>query len=364
MRTSLALSFLLVALLAGCSGDDAAPAPAPEPTAAPTPDAPAPTCPVTGVVSHHHEDDHPLAGVRVTGRASEEVDGSLRRGVAEQSTTTDAAGAFTLELPCGSMVLLEVEGWVWPVHPADLVAEPAAAPLDVVVMPARRVRLWIAGDPGEPVEGARFVPAGGGPAQDIPFEGLELEGLPYGQVAGTIEADGRPPRTWRVSRSDTLAEVGPMVFEATVHMGDEAPLWIELPSREVREVAGAWCVVDGARGERCKLRDGGFQCPCVEQRVALAAERWDVGIVRDVVQRDLAFEALPEAVEQCLVVGDAERVRVHPDGVDDVTLLGKRGPADRFCLKLPAGQPVRVVPDGEEQGLRHVPDAPGDVLLR
>ena len=191
-----------------------------------------------------------------------------------------------------------------------------------------------------------------------------LEGIPYGRVAGTIEARGRAPRTWRLSRSDTLHEIGPMVFEATVEMGDGAPLWVELPARELREVLGAWCVQDGARAERCKLRDGGYQCPCGEQRVAVAADRWDVGIAREVAGRDLELEALPEAVEQCLTVSGADQVRVHPADVDDVALLGKRGPGDRFCLRLPLGEPVIVLPEGESAGIPHRAEAAGDVTLR
>lgn len=348
----------------------ACPAP-PEPAVAPA-QTPSPAgsdapeirrCPVRGTVQHHEHG--PLEGVLVSGSASEAVTESHLREVDSHGARTDENGRFDLRLKCGAVVRLEFEGWIWASHPAELIAEARPAPLEITLLPERTVRLWVAGDPGEPVQNARFLPADGGPAVPVPFEGLHLEGIPYGRVAGTIEVDGRPARTWRLSRSDTLDEIGPMVFEATVHMGDGAPLWIELAAREVREVVGAWCVQEGVRGQRCKLRDGGFHCPCVEQRVAVATERWDVGVVRDVSGGDVEFEALPEAVEQCLAVAGAERVRVHPAGVDDVALLGKRGPGERFCLRLPRGEAVTVVPEGEvAASIAHVAEQPGDVVLR
>ena len=351
---------LLLLVLPGCPGESG-------PTPDQAPPVPPPVelerCPVTGVLEHH--DGGPMAGISISASASEVVSENLARQVDLARATSAADGSFALDLVCGARVRLEFEGWIWAIHPEALIAEPAPAPLQIRLLPARTVRLWVAGDPGQPVQGARFVPRSGGPAVPVPFEGLHLEGIPYGQVAGTIEADGRAPRAWRLSRSDDLEEVGPMVFEATVHLGDSAPIWISVPDREAKEVVGAWCVQDGARGERCILRDGGWRCPCVDQRVAVAAERWDVGVVRDVEGHDVEFVALPEAVEQCLTVPGAQRLRVQPAGVDDVALLGKRGPAARACLRLPRSEPVEVFVDidgGRRFG--HVADEPGDVVLQ
>jgi hypothetical protein len=350
---------LLLALL-GCSGEPAPSSSSPLP--APSPVDPG-RCPVTGVLEHH--DGGPMGGIVVSASASEVVSDTLARRVGLAHTTSAADGSFSLELACGARVHLEFEGWTWAIHPAALIAEPAPAPLQIRLMSARTVRLWVAGDPGKPAQGARFVPKGGGPALPVPFEGLQLEGIPYGRVAGTIEAEGRPPRTWRLSRSDDLEEIGPMVFEATVHMGESAPLWVEVPEREAREIVGAWCVQDASRAERCILRDGGWHCPCDEQRVAVAAERWDVGVARDVVAHDLEFDALPEAVEQCLTVPGAQRLRVQPAGVNDVALLGKRGPGAGFCLRLPRGEAVDVFEDIDGgRTFRHTADEPGDVTLQ
>lgn len=356
MRVTRALSLLLLLAFAACS---APPEPPPDLSSV----TPPPRCPVLGVVQHH--DGGPMAGVTISGSASEEVDETRARQVDSGRTISAADGSFALELTCGARVRLEFDGWIWAIHPADLIAEPAPAPLEIRLLPAREVRLWVTDGAAQRLEGARLVPPGGGEGQPIPFEGLRLEGIPYGRVIGTIEADSQPSRTWRMNRSDELEEVGPMHFEATVRLGEDAPLWIEVPDLDADEIVGAWCVQDGQRGERCKLRDGGWHCPCSEQRVALAAQRWDVAVVRDVVGRDLEFEQLPAAVAQCLTVPGGERLRIHPAGVDDVALLGKRGPAEGFCLRLPRAEAVEVVVEGEpERRLLHRADQPGDVVLR
>jgi hypothetical protein len=363
--TLLALAlFALPALLLACSsGDPVRPGGhSPEEVEEETP--PLPVCVINGTVTS--EDGTPMGGIPVEGTASERTSETSWKGIAFEKTVTKENGRFGMvTLPCGTRISLEFDGWVWPVHPDLLKAEKEMPELEVRLVPARQVKLNVAGADGVTVKGT-FVRAGQEEALPIPLSGLLVEGISYGRVAGTVSAPGLGERVWRLNRSDELHEVGPGHFEAIVHLGPEAPLWVVVPGVQGTELSGIWCVADGVRAADCKLRDGGWHCPCgTGDLVGIAAKRWDVGIVRQVERKDLEIVDLPEPIEQCITVARADQVIIHPEGVEDTLLLGARGPADGLCMALPKGEKLLVVEEGEPPDVMpHVAEEPGDVALR
>jgi len=346
--------FVLLAVL-GCGGSEpsvpAAAAPAPEPTF----EAVA-TCDVPGVVTVAGV---PRAALEVGMRASAPSGERSFRGVAEASTATAPDGSFSVAAPCGTRIHLMFPGWIWANEPPEVTAEAAPGSLDVVLVPERSARIRVVDDAGEPVVAELRRP--GGEVVPIPATGADVVGLPYGGVAGTLVAPGLPERTWRMNRSDVLAEVEPRSFDATVRLGIDAPLWVTVP--DPRDVAGIWCLDGTARGAPCKLRDSSWFCECgALDRVGIATTLWEVGLARDVVGKDLVLEAWPNVVTQCLHVGDEGVANVRPAGVHDRLLLGTTGPASKLCLTLPEGEPLEVVQD--DRVIPHVATEAGDVDLR
>lgn len=347
MRTAILASVCLL----GCSSpsEPVAPVePAPEPAVAAD-------CAVSGVVKSS-------AGVVLSGRAvslqaSEARDERRWTAVYSTTATTDADGRFSANAPCGTRIQLRFEGWNWGNEPTQVLAEPSAPPLDVVLFSERKVRLLLTDIAGAPLVGT--LERVGGAPQVVPVEGLALDGVGYGQVAGTVAADGVPPRVWRLNRSDQLNEVEPQHFVATLRLGPEAPLWVHVP--EPRDVSGVWCIEDGRRGATCKLRESSWFCECgAADRVGVATKLWEVGLVRDVPAKDLQIEAWPEVVEQCIAAGDGTAT-LRPAGVDDRLLLGTSGPAGRLCVDLPKGEKLEVVVG--DRVVEHVPVEPGHVEL-
>lgn len=354
-----------LASVAACGPSPGSPAAEPiPPDPVPSP-VPAPSCRMDGRVTA--EGDAPLPGQAVRAFASEAVREGLWREVARAEVVAGPDGGFDLSLPCGALVRLEFPGWTWPMHPDDLLAEPAAAPLDVRLAPERIARLWVTDAEGKRVS-ATFARSGGGVAVPVPWEGLVVEGIPYGEVAGTLRAEGFLPRAWRLGRSDELHEVAPSRYEASVRLGAGAPFWVVVPPEEVVDVSGAWCLSGGLRGDPCRLRDGAWHCACDgSSGVAIASTRWDVGIVRSPRDGDVDFAALPGRVEQCLSAGSEGTLRIQPAGVQDVLLLGVRRHASRACLALPQGEPIDAILEsdvGLARSFRHVAIQPGDVVLR
>lgn len=340
--------FVLIALL-GCGASEPAPNGASTPAATP-----AAACSVTGVVTRG---DVPSA-VPVHMRASQPVGEREFRGVLEDQAVSGSDGTFSFGAPCGSRVQLRFDGWIWANEPPEVTAEPAPSPLSVVLVPERAAHLRLEDVAGNALTGelTRIT----GEVLAVPPEGVEVVGLSYGHIAGTITSAGHAPRTWRMNRSDEFAEVEPRHFEVTVRMGAEAPLWVWVP--DPRDVAGVWCIVDGARGDGCKLRDGAWYCACGGvDRVGIATKLWDVGLVREVEGKDLVVEAWPAPVKQCLIVGEGGTANIHPAGVPDRLLLGATGIASNLCVTLPKGEALEVDFGGET--LPHMPMSPGEVEL-
>ncbi len=342
----------LVTLLLGCGGPEPAPATPSEPVV----EAPSPECAVTGTVLQGMA---PRPGTRVDLRASEAVAEGQFRSIATAAGTTAEDGTFSLLAPCGSRVQLRFDGWIWANEPPSVTAEPAAAPLEIHLVPERHVHLKVTGAGGEAIEATLTRPDGS--TEAIGADGAEVEGVSYGKVTGTLSAPGHPSRTWRLHRSDSLHEVEPREYEATVSLAGDAPLWVSVP--DPRDVSGIWCLVEGARGDPCKLRDGAWICACGGvDRVGVATKLWDVGLARDVSDKDVEIAAWPDAVEQCLSLPGAEgTAAVAPAGVVDRLLLGKTGPAGKLCGAFPKGEPLEV--RAGDRVVPHTADAPGDVLL-
>jgi hypothetical protein len=290
--------------------------------------------------------------------ASEQTDERTFRGVAEGSVTTGPDGEFSLEAPCGSRLQLSFRGWIWAGEPPEVIAEPASGGLDITLIAERSARLSVVNGRGEAMTAELHRP--GGEVIPIPPAGVEIVGLPYGHVAGTIVAEGSPDRIWRMNRSDVLAEVQPRRFEATVRLDPQAPVWIHVP--DPRDVTGIWCVAEGARAAPCKLRDSAWYCECGGiDRVGIATTLWDVALVRDVVGKDLVVQEWPPAVTQCIHAADAGTADIRPAGVADRLLLGTTGIAANLCVTLPRGERLEVVVGDVIRP--HVPMQPGDIEL-
>ncbi len=298
------------------------------------------------------------AAVAIEMRASEPVGEREYRGVAEDTGSSTADGAFSFAAPCATRISLAFPGWIWANEPQEVTAEPEPSPLDVVLVPQRTAHLKIVDAAGAPLTG--LLTRTTGEVLPIPVDGVHIKGLPYGHVAGTITAEGQAPRTWRMNRSDELAEDHPREFEATVRLGAEAPLWVWVP--DPRDVAGVWCIADSKRADPCKLRDSAWFCECGGvDRVGIATRLWDVGLVRDVEGKDLVIESWPEPVKQCLTVGESGTANVRPAGVHDRLLLGTTGVASNLCVELPQGEALEVVLGDEV--IPHTPTSPGEVEL-
>ncbi len=171
--------FVLIALL-GCGTSEPAPEPTPEPVTPPALD-----CSVLGVVTVAMEP----AAVAIEMRASEPVGEREYRGVAEDTGSSTADGAFSFAAPCATRISLAFPGWIWANEPQEVTAEPEPSPLDVVLVPQRTAHLKIVDAAGAPLTG--LLTRTTGEVLPIPVDGVHIKGLPYGHVAGTITGSMR-----------------------------------------------------------------------------------------------------------------------------------------------------------------------------
>lgn len=317
---------LLLVLLLGCSSS----AP-PEPAA---PSAP-PTCTVTG----HTLDSAslPLGGLSIEGVASEAIDERRSLTVGRSAGTSGLDGAFSLELPCGADVTLDVAGWVWLNPPLDLRAGEGPA-VSMILGPKLRARLSVVDDTGRALP-AVYESSRDGSRRPIPFEGLQVVGMEPASPAATIHVDGFPPRPWTFERSDEVERHHAGEFEVTVVFGATQARWIEL-GKHHKDVRGAWCLTDQARGEQCKLEPSAIRCHCAGP-VAVAGP-WDVAWIVPLEGAETA-PTVPPLVERCLP-GD----RARPAGVDGGLVLEATFPPGS-CIHTLSGQRLEARVDGAWQ---------------
>ncbi len=196
MRTSW-LPILGSILLTACGGSTS---PEPTPVSAPTEaPAPEPQCAVAGTVLL--ADGTIAADFAVAGRGAVEKSERMWEAVSSAEGRTDGQGRFELPFGCGEKVSLRFGGWLWGNEPPEVWAEPGGGDLDVSLFPERDVHLVLHDADGNPVAG-EFVPAGRDVPVPVPVDGVDLPGIPNGDVAGLVRVAGVGARARRLPPSD------------------------------------------------------------------------------------------------------------------------------------------------------------------
>ena len=154
--------------------------------------------------------------------------------------------------------------------------------------------------------------------------------------AATLHVEGFPPRSWTFEHSDIVERDHEGRFEITVVFGETQAKWLSLGRRHT-QLRGAWCVVDGGRGDACVLEPSAIRSVCVGP-VAVAGP-WDVAWVVPLSGADTEVE-VPPVVERCLP-GD----RARAAGVDGGLVLEASYPPGT-CIKAVSGQALEVRVDG------------------
>lgn len=311
---------LPLVLLLGCG----APPPAEPPLA--------PLCAVTGVTLDPA--DVPLAGLPVVGVASEPIDERRDRSVGRGTATTGPDGRFSIDLPCGVDVALDVGGWLW-LDPPTVLRSGEGGAVSMRLAPKLRARLSVVDDTGKALP-AVYESLRDGSRRPIPLEGLRVVGMEPASAAGTIHVEGFAPRPWTFERSDELERHHDGDFEATVVFGATQARWLRI-GRHHKDVRGAWCVDEGLRGAQCLLEPSAIRCVCPGP-VAVAGP-WDVAWVVPLTGAETRLDR-PPLVERCLP-GD----RARPVGVDGGLVL-EASYSPGSCIQAVSGQALEVRVDG------------------
>jgi hypothetical protein len=298
------------------------------------------------------QEGKPLSGLRITGRSMQRVDERRWRGADEKTIEAGPAGEFEFSAVCGSALSLDFDGWNWPREPDRLMVEEGIGPIAIHLVPERMALLRLESSPGKRTVGSfSRLASPGVPAAtlQVPTSGLQIEGIPWGRLAGELNAEGEAPRPWILSRSHGLHEVAPDRFEAVIEMGPEAPLWFTTPSSVLRQIEGVWCVASAGQRKACKRVRGAWLCHCGEGRaLALTSTLWDTALLRTVDNgQSLHMLELPEAVKQCFTVSADTDFQIVAEGLPADPLVAIPGIVSASgagsCYSLPRGETLDIL---------------------
>ncbi len=311
----------LILFLIGCGST--AEAPPEEPAAA--------VCTVRGTLADGA--GNPLVGRTVVGVASRPIDERRSRTVGKETAIANHAGGWALDLECGADLDLHVGGWLWHnAQPRLTVTADLIVPM--TLSPKLGARLSVVDATGKAIP-SEFESAFDSTRVPIPVEGLELFGFEPASPAGVIHAEGFPPRPWTYERSDVITPRHEGEFDVDVVMGEGAAHWLSLGSSH-KQVRGAWCIADGARGEACKVEPSALRCPC-SGPVAVAGPG-EVGWVAELPQVETTLE--PIVGTRCLP-GD----RARPAGIDGGLVL-ETSYAPGTCIQVVQDSALEARVDG------------------